>query len=46
MFMLVIQGSRLRTNAEVQTLFAQTGFQLIRIVETHSALRLLEGVPV
>jgi hypothetical protein len=46
MFMLVIQGSRLRTNVEVQTLFAQTGFQLTRTVETHSALRLLEGVPV
>jgi hypothetical protein len=45
-FMLVMFGSRLRSNAEVQELFAQTGFQLNRAVETHSTLRLLEGVPV
>jgi hypothetical protein len=46
MFMLMVHGGRLRTNAEVQALFAQTGFQLTRAVETRSALRLLEGVPV
>jgi hypothetical protein len=46
MFMLMVQGGRLRTNAEIQALFAQTGFQLNRAVETRSALRLLEGVPV
>jgi O-methyltransferase domain len=46
MFMLMVQGGRLRTNAEVQALFTQTGFQLTRAMETRSALRLLEGVPV
>jgi hypothetical protein len=46
MFMLVMFGSRLRSNAEVRELFAQTGFQLTRAVETCSTLRLLEGVPV
>jgi O-methyltransferase domain len=46
MFMLVMFGSRLRSNAEVEQLFAQTGFELTRIVETHSTLRLLEGLPV
>jgi hypothetical protein len=46
MFMLMVFGSRLRTDAEVQTLFAQAGFTLARALETHSTLRLLEGVPV
>lgn len=46
MFMLVMFGSRLRSNAEVQELFAQTGFQLTRAMETRSTLRLLEGMPV
>ena len=46
MFMLVMFGSRLRSNAEVRELFAQAGFQFTRVVETCSTLRLLEGVPV
>jgi hypothetical protein len=46
MFMMVMFGSRLRSNAEVQELFAQTGFQLTRAMETGSTLRLLEGMPV
>jgi O-methyltransferase domain len=45
MFMLMVFGSRLRTDAEVQALFAQAGFTLTRALETHSTLRLLEGVP-
>jgi len=46
MFMLMVFGSRLRTDAEVQALFAQAGFTLTRVLETRSTLRLLEGVPV
>ena len=47
MLMLMVFGSRLRTEAEVQALFAQTGFTLTRAIETQAstALRLLEGVP-
>jgi len=47
MLMLMVSGSRLRTEAEVQALFAQTGFTLTRAIETRSmtSLRLLEGVP-
>jgi hypothetical protein len=47
MLMLMAFGSRLRTEAEVQALFAQTGFTLTRAIETRSmtTLRLLEGVP-
>jgi hypothetical protein len=43
----MVFGSRLRTDAEVQALFAQTGFTLTRAIETRSmtTLRLLEGVP-
>jgi len=46
MFMLVMFGSRLRTNAEMQELFAQSGFRLTQTVETCSTLRLLEAAPV
>lgn len=47
MMLLMGFGSRLRTDAEVQALFAQTGFTLTRAIETRSmtTLRLLEGVP-
>ncbi len=47
MLMLMAFGSRLRTEAEVQALFAQTGFTLTRAIETRASttLRLLEGVP-
>jgi hypothetical protein len=47
MLMLMAFGSRLRTDAEVQALFAQTGFTLTRAIETRAVttLRLLEGVP-
>jgi hypothetical protein len=43
----MVFGSRLRTDAEVQALFTQTGFTLTRAIETRSmtTLRLLEGVP-
>jgi hypothetical protein len=44
MFMLMVFGSRLRTDAEVQALFAQAGFTLSRTMETRSTLRLLEGI--
>jgi hypothetical protein len=45
--MLMVFGSRLRTEAEVQALLAQTGFTLTRAIETRAStiLRLLEGVP-
>jgi hypothetical protein len=47
MLMLMVFGSRLRTEAEVQALFDQTGFTLTRAIETRSmtSLRLLEGAP-
>jgi O-methyltransferase domain/Dimerisation domain len=47
MLMLMVFGSRLRTDADVQALFAQTGFTLSRAIETRAVttLRLLEGVP-
>jgi hypothetical protein len=47
MLMLMVFGSRLRTEAEVQALLAQTGFRLTRAIETRASttLRLLEGVP-
>ena len=47
MLMLMAFGSRLRTDAEVQALFAQTGFTLTRAIETRASttLRLLEGLP-
>jgi hypothetical protein len=47
MLMLMVFGSHLRTEAEVQVLFAQTGFMLTRAIETRSmtSLRLLEAVP-
>jgi len=47
MLMLMVFASRLRTEAEVQALFAQTGFTLTRAIETRSmtSLRLLEGGP-
>jgi hypothetical protein len=47
MLMLMGFGSRLRTDADVQALLAQTGFTLTRAIETcaMTSLRLLEGVP-
>jgi hypothetical protein len=47
MLMLMVFGSCLRTEADVQALFAQTGFTLTRTIETPASttLRLLEGVP-
>jgi hypothetical protein len=47
MLMLMVFGSRLRTEADVQGLFSQTGFRLTRAIETRAftTLRLLEGVP-
>jgi O-methyltransferase domain len=45
MFMLMVFGSRLRTDAEMQALFARAGFILTRTMETRSTLRLLEGGP-
>jgi hypothetical protein len=47
MLMLMFSGSQLRTETEVQALFAQAGFTLSRTIETRSmtTLRLLEGVP-
>ena len=34
MLMLMVFGSRLRTEAQVQALFAETGFTLTRAIET------------
>lgn len=42
--MLVVFGSRLRTEAELRDLFASTGFKLTRSMDTQSMLRLFEAV--
>jgi hypothetical protein len=43
--MLVVVGGRERTESEYQALFQAAGFNLIRIILTHSPLSLIEGVP-
>lgn len=43
--MLVIFGGRLRTDAELQELFAGAGLTLTRTMGTRSTLRLVEGIP-
>jgi hypothetical protein len=43
--MLVIFGGRLRTDAELQELFAGAGLTLTRTIGTRSTLRLVEGIP-
>jgi hypothetical protein len=43
--MLVIFGGRLRTDAELQELFAGAGLTLTRTLDTRSTLRLVEGIP-
>jgi hypothetical protein len=45
-FMLGTFGGRLRTQAELQNLFASTGFELSRTIDTESMLSLVEAVPV
>ena len=44
--MLVIFGGRLRTDTELQELFADAGLTLTRTIGTRSTLRLVEGIPV
>lgn len=43
--MLVIFGGRLRTDAELQELFAGAGLMLTRTIDTRSTLHLVEGIP-
>jgi hypothetical protein len=47
MMMLLVFGSHLRPDADMQALFAQAGFTLTRTIETRAVttLRLFEGVP-
>jgi hypothetical protein len=45
-FMLGTFGGRVRTQAELQNLFASTGFELSRTIETESTLTLVEAIPV
>ncbi len=45
-FMLGTFGGRLRTQAELQNLFASTGFELSRTIDTESTLTLVEAIPV
>ena len=45
-FMLMAHGTRLRDEAEMRELLAGSGFRLTRAIDTRSALRLFEGVPV
>ena len=44
-FMLMAHGTRLRSEVEMRELFAESGFELVRTINTHSTLRLFEGVP-
>jgi hypothetical protein len=43
--MLVVVGGQERTEREYQALFQAAGFNLTRIIPTHSPLSLIEGVP-
>ncbi|MFN8456023.1 MAG: methyltransferase [Anaerolineae bacterium] len=44
--MLVVAGGRERTEREYRTLFQAAGFNLTRIIPTHSPLSLIEGTPI
>lgn len=44
-FMLMAHGTRLRSEAEMGALLANSGFKLVRAIGTRSALRLFEGEP-
>lgn len=44
--MLVVLGGRERTEREYRRLFQEAGFELARVVATHSSLSLLEGLPI
>ena len=44
-FMLMAHGTRLRDEAEMRELLAASGFGLVRVISTRSALRLFEGEP-
>jgi SAM-dependent methyltransferase len=43
LMLVVFGGGRLRTVAEMETLFQETGFEVTRTVDTDSAIRLVEG---
>jgi hypothetical protein len=44
-FMLMAHGTRLRSEAEMGELLANSGFKLMRTIATRSALRLFESEP-
>jgi len=44
-FMLMAHGTRLRSEAEMQELFASSGFRLAKTLGTRSTMRLFVGVP-
>jgi hypothetical protein len=44
-FMLMAHGTRLRSEAEMQELFARSGFQLVRTLGTRSTMRLFVAAP-
>jgi hypothetical protein len=44
-YMLMAHGTRLRSEAEMGALLADSGFKLVRAIGTRSALRLFEGEP-
>jgi len=44
--MLLLPGGRERTEAEYRALFKAAGFELTRVVPTHSPVSIVEGVPV
>jgi hypothetical protein len=45
-FMLMAHGTHLRSEADMQELFARSGFELTRTLGTRSTLRVFEGAPV
>ena len=44
--MLTVTGGRERTAAELSALFEQGGFRLDRVVDTASAMRVVEASPI
>lgn len=46
MVMMGVLPGRERTEAEFATLFGAAGFQLVRVIPTHSMLAIIEGKPV
>jgi hypothetical protein len=42
---MVLTGGRERTEVEYRALFAEAGFELVRVLPTRSRMNIIEGVP-